>query len=171
MPFPSAVDLPDPGLPPCRQTFYHLSHQGSFREKKGKERHTAPPRGRRTHPQQRGGVGGEGVLPTCSGGGHCALGRGSGCPSRIAREGFLTEGVPSLTQIVSPSGPWRRSRSCQSSAGREGSAAQVSGRPHRSVCAVRAGAEPASRPLQGLIRQPPRRGEQAHLSYRLYPPP
>ena len=34
-----------------------------------------------------------------------------------------------------------------------------------------ASAEPASRPLQGLTRQPRRRGEQARLSYRLDPPP
>jgi len=33
-----------------------------------------------------------------------------------------------------------------------------------------ASAEPASRPLQGLTRQPRRRGEQARLSYRLDPP-
>jgi len=34
VPFPSPKDLPDPGieprsLPHCRQTLYHLSHQGS----------------------------------------------------------------------------------------------------------------------------------------------
>ena len=33
LPFPSPLDLPDqglnPGLPHCRQTLYHLSHQGS----------------------------------------------------------------------------------------------------------------------------------------------
>ena len=27
--FPSPEDLPDPGLPHCRQTLYRLSHQGS----------------------------------------------------------------------------------------------------------------------------------------------
>ncbi|XP_052520107.1 collagen alpha-1(I) chain-like [Budorcas taxicolor] len=60
----------------------------------------------------------------------------------------------------------------QSSAGREGSAVQGSGPPRRSVCAVRARAEPASRPLRGLIRQgrPPRRGEQARLSLPPRPP-
>ena len=33
LPFPSPEDLPDPGIEPgllhCRQTLYHLSHQGS----------------------------------------------------------------------------------------------------------------------------------------------
>ena len=29
LPFPSPGDLPDPGLPHCRQTLYRLSHQGS----------------------------------------------------------------------------------------------------------------------------------------------
>ncbi|XP_043318305.1 collagen alpha-1(III) chain-like [Cervus canadensis] len=75
---------------------------------------------------------GGGVLPTCSGSrhsGHCALRRGSGwgvrypkAPSRIAREGFLTEGAPVPHPIVSPSGPRRHTRS-RHSTGREGSAA------------------------------------------------
>ena len=34
LPFPSPGDLPNPGIetrsPHCRQTFYHLSHQGSI---------------------------------------------------------------------------------------------------------------------------------------------
>ena len=34
LPFPSPGDLPEPGLnldlPHCRQTLYHLSHQGSL---------------------------------------------------------------------------------------------------------------------------------------------
>ena len=34
LPFPSQEDLPEPGLnldlPHCRQTLYHLSHQGSL---------------------------------------------------------------------------------------------------------------------------------------------
>ena len=36
LPFPSPGDLPDlnPGLPYCRQTLYHLSHQGSHINKK-----------------------------------------------------------------------------------------------------------------------------------------
>ena len=29
LPFPSPGDLPNPGLPHCRQTLYRLSHQGS----------------------------------------------------------------------------------------------------------------------------------------------
>ena len=29
LPFPSPGDLPDPSLPHCKQTLYHLSHQGS----------------------------------------------------------------------------------------------------------------------------------------------
>ena len=29
LPFPSLEDLLEPGLPHCRQTIYHLSHQGS----------------------------------------------------------------------------------------------------------------------------------------------
>ena len=39
LPFPSPGDLPDPtqglnpGLPLCRQILYHLSHQGSPRDK------------------------------------------------------------------------------------------------------------------------------------------
>ena len=36
LPFPSPRDLPNPGiepsLPHCRQTLYHLSHQGSWKE-------------------------------------------------------------------------------------------------------------------------------------------
>lgn len=71
---------------------------------------------------------GGGVLPTCSGsrhGGHCALGRGSGwgvrypkAPSRIAREGFLTEGAPSLT----------RSSLLRAHGGTPGAATQLGGR-------------------------------------------
>ena len=30
LPFPSSGDLPNPGLPHCRQTLYGLSHQGSL---------------------------------------------------------------------------------------------------------------------------------------------
>ena len=55
-----------------------------------------------------------------------ALGRGGGwgvrypkAPSRIAREGVLTEGAPSLPRTVSPSGSRRRSTSRPASAGRE----------------------------------------------------
>lgn len=107
-----------------------------------------------------------------------ALGRGGGwgvrypkAPSRIAREGVLTEGAPSLPRTVSPSGSRRRSTSRPASAGREGSAVQGSGPPHRSVCAVRARAEPASRPLQGLIRRGLRDEGNGHASpFRLDPP-
>lgn len=107
-----------------------------------------------------------------------ALGRGGGwgvrypkAPSRIAREGVLTEGAPSLPRTVSPSGSRRRSTSRPASAGREGSAVQGSGPPRRSVCAVRARAEPASRPLQGLIRRGLRDEGNGHASpFRLDPP-
>ncbi|XP_017900995.1 PREDICTED: collagen alpha-1(I) chain-like, partial [Capra hircus] len=52
-----------------------------------------------------------------------------------------------------------------------GSAVQGSGPPHRSVCAVRARAEPASRPLQGLIRRGLRDEGNGHASpFRLDPP-
>ncbi|XP_069445032.1 collagen alpha-1(I) chain-like [Ovis canadensis] len=134
------------------------TRRGEARAAVGNERHTAPPR----H------------------GGHCALGRGSGwglrypkAPSRIAREGVLTEGAPSLPRTVSPSGPRRRSASHQTSAGREGSAVQGSGPPHTSVCAVRARAEPARpAPPQGLIHQGLHDEGNRHASpYRLDPPP
>ncbi|XP_043318300.1 collagen alpha-1(I) chain-like [Cervus canadensis] len=71
---------------------------------------------------------GGGGLPTCSGSrhsGHCALRRGSGwgvrypkAPSRIAREGFLTEGAPSLT----------RSSLLRAPGGTPGAATQLGGR-------------------------------------------
>ncbi|XP_043318308.1 collagen alpha-1(I) chain-like [Cervus canadensis] len=71
---------------------------------------------------------GGGGLPTCSGSrhsGHCALRRGSGwgvrypkAPSRIAREGFLTEGAPSLT----------RSSLLRAHGGTPGAATQLGGR-------------------------------------------
>ena len=70
-------------------------------------------------------------------GGHCALRRGSSwgvrypkAPSRIAREGFLTEGSPPLTRIVSllrAHGGAPRATSPQ--LGWEGSAVQVGGAP------------------------------------------
>lgn len=101
------------------------TQRGEARAAVGNKQHTAPPRGRRTHhpPSPRGGV-----LPTCSGsrhGGHCALRRGSGwgvrypkAPSRIAREGFLTEGAPSLT----------RSSLLRAHGGTPGAATQLGGR-------------------------------------------
>ncbi|XP_043727762.1 collagen alpha-1(I) chain-like [Cervus elaphus] len=101
------------------------TQRGEARAAVGNKQHTAPPRGRCTHhpPSPRGGV-----LPTCSGsrhGGHCALRRGSGwgvrypkAPSRIAREGFLTEGAPSLT----------RSSLLRAHGGTPGAATQLGGR-------------------------------------------
>ena len=85
---------------------------------------------------------------------------------------MLTEGAPSLPRTVSPSGPRRRSASHQASAGREGSAVQGSRPPHRSVCAVRARAEPARpAPPQGLIHQGLHDEGNRHASpYRLDPP-
>ncbi|CAI9161143.1 unnamed protein product [Rangifer tarandus platyrhynchus] len=72
--------------PPTRQTPGGAqrdpppTRRGEAQAAVGNKRHTAPPRGRRTHqPASHGGEGS--FLPTCSGsrrGGHCALGRGSG---------------------------------------------------------------------------------------------
>ncbi|XP_043727760.1 collagen alpha-1(III) chain-like [Cervus elaphus] len=102
------------------------TQRGEARAAVGNKQHTAPPRGRCIHhpPSPRGG----GVLPTCSGSrhsGHCALRRGSGwgvrypkAPSRIAREGFLTEGAPSLT----------RSSLLRAHGGTPGAATQLGGR-------------------------------------------
>ena len=46
LPFPSTVDLPDPGSNPnllhCRQTLYHLSHQGSQRKANQKSSELSP---------------------------------------------------------------------------------------------------------------------------------
>ena len=36
LPFPSPGDLPNPGLPHCRQTLYRLSHQGSPNRRGGR---------------------------------------------------------------------------------------------------------------------------------------
>lgn len=119
------------------------TRRGEARAAVGNERHTAPPRGRRTRPRPtapRGEVGGGMFCPRALGslhGGHCALGRGSSwgvrypkAPSRIAREGFLTEGSPPLTRIVSllrAHGGAPRATSPQ--LGWEGSAVQVGGPP------------------------------------------
>ena len=75
--------------------------------------------------------------------------------------------------IISPSGPQRHPTSCQSSAGQGKGVytVQVSGQPHRSMCTVRARAEPTPDPLQGLIHQPPQQGEQVCISYFLDTPP
>ncbi|XP_065794611.1 collagen alpha-1(I) chain-like [Muntiacus reevesi] len=107
---------------------------------------------------------GEGeFLPTCSGsrhGGHCTLRRGSGwgirypkAPSWIAREGFLTEGAPSLTRSSLLRGPRRHTRSRQSSTGREGkgSAATAANDPRRRTPDT-CGTEPRGR---GSSQPPP----------------
>ena len=158
------------------------TRRGEARAAVGNERHAAPPRGRRTRlpplPAEGGGVLLCPRAPAVATVATAALGRGGGwgvrypkAPSRIAREGVLTEGAPSLPRTVSPSGSRRRSTSRPASAGREGSAVQGSGPPHRSVCAVRARAEPASRPLQGLIRRGLRDEGNGHASpFRLDPP-
>ena len=51
------------------------------------------------------------------------------------------------------------------------STVQVSRQPHRTMCTVRARAEPTPHPLQGLIHQPPQQGEQVCISYFLDTPP
>ena len=68
----------------------------------------------------------------------------------VKSEREVAQSCPTLCDPIDgspPGSPRRRSTSHQSSAGREASAVQVSGPPHRSVCAVRARTEPASRPL------------------------
>ena len=55
-------------------------------------------------------------------------------------------------------------------AGWGGSTVQVSGQPHRTMCTVRASAEPTPHPLQVLIHQPPPQGEQVCISYFLDTP-
>lgn len=133
---------PPAGTPGGAQRDPPPTRRGEARAAVGNERHTAPPRGRRTRPPPppEGRCGGGVFCPRALGsrhGGHCALRRGSSwgvrypkAPSRIAREGFLTEGSPPLTRIVSllrAHGGAPRATSPQ--LGWEGSAVQVGGAP------------------------------------------
>ncbi|XP_069428380.1 basic proline-rich protein-like [Ovis canadensis] len=146
--------------------------EGEARAAVGNERHgptAGPAHPTPSPPTEGGGV----LLCPCSGsrhGGHCALGRGSGwglrypkAPSRIAREGVLTEGAPSLPWTVSPSGPRRRSASHQASAGREGLRCREA---DRHTSGARSGPEQSPRvppPARPHPPRPPRRGEQARF--------
>lgn len=110
---------------------------------RGRQRAAHGPTAGPAHPPPtapRGEVGGGVFCPRALGsrhGGHCARRRGSSwgvrypkAPSRIAREGFLTEGSPPLTRIVSllrAHGGAPRATSPQ--LGWEGSAVQVGGAP------------------------------------------
>ncbi|XP_055284530.1 collagen alpha-1(I) chain-like [Moschus berezovskii] len=163
------------------------TRRGEARAAVGKERQHGPTAGP-AHPSPPPAEGrrGKSSPPTCSGsrhGGHCALGRGGGwgvrypkAPSRIAREGFLTEGAPSLTRasLFQAHGGAPRAAQALSRAG--GVCGTAKPTTHTGgVCTARAGAEPAPRPPQGPSSVSLHdEGEQgrtpAPLSYRLDPP-
>ncbi|XP_061035793.1 collagen alpha-1(I) chain-like [Eubalaena glacialis] len=114
-----------------------------------------------------------GALPTCSGSrhhGHCTLGRGSGwgvrypkAPSRIAREGFLTEGASSPTHRL-PFGPTEARHEPPSPRLGVGGSAHTRGR----TTATRRHPAPTERATRDT---PPRWGPKEHAGKKGTTPP